>query len=161
MKIVLATSQAQALAAKKALSSGQSWATVVKKYSIDPTTKSTGGVLNGSTSRRRTRRSATRRSRRPRTSCSGRSRASSATTCSRSRRSRRARSRRSTQATALIKQQLSSQAQTSAQTAVDNTAKKHWLSQTTCDAAYAMSDCKGYKAPKSSTTSSTPTATTG
>ena len=49
MKIVLASSQANALAAKKALSSGQSWATVVKKYSIDPTTKSTGGVLNGVT----------------------------------------------------------------------------------------------------------------
>ena len=49
MKVVLASSQANALAAKKALSSGQSWATVVKKYSIDPTTKSTGGVLNGVT----------------------------------------------------------------------------------------------------------------
>ena len=42
MKIVLATSAANAAAAKKALSSGQSWATVVKKYSTDPTTKKHG-----------------------------------------------------------------------------------------------------------------------
>jgi foldase protein PrsA len=65
------------------------------------------------------------------------------------------------QATSLIKQQLSSQSQTSAQTAGDNKAKKDWLSQTTCVAAYAMADCKGYKAPKTATTSTTPTATTG
>ena len=47
MRIVLAKTQADANAAKKALESGQSWATVAKKYSTDPTTKSRGGVLNG------------------------------------------------------------------------------------------------------------------
>ena len=49
MEIVLTKTQAQALAAKKALESGQSWAAVAKKYSTDPTTKNTGGVLNGVT----------------------------------------------------------------------------------------------------------------
>ena len=39
------------------------------------------------------------------------------------------------QATPLIKQQLTSQTQTAAQTAVDNKAKKDWLSQTTCRGA--------------------------
>ena len=52
----------------------------------------------------------------------------------------------------MIQQTLTSQQQTNAQTAVDNAAKKHWLSQTKCRTAYAMADCTGYKAPKTSTT---------
>ena len=67
------------------------------------------------------------------------------------------------QATAVIRQTLSSQQQTSAQTAVDNTAKKNWRSQTSCRSAYAMADCSGYKAPKTTSSSSTSatTSTTG
>jgi foldase protein PrsA len=65
------------------------------------------------------------------------------------------------QATPLIKQQLTSQSQQTAQTAVDNHAKKDWLSQTTCRSGYAMADCKGYKAPKTATTGATGTPTTG
>ena len=49
MEIVLTKTQAEANAAKAALQKGQSWTTVAKKYSIDPTTKNTGGVLNGVT----------------------------------------------------------------------------------------------------------------
>ncbi|MDQ6731153.1 MAG: peptidyl-prolyl cis-trans isomerase, partial [Actinomycetota bacterium] len=45
MKIVLTKTQAQAVTAQKALKSGKSWAKVAKQYSIDPTTKNTGGVL--------------------------------------------------------------------------------------------------------------------
>jgi foldase protein PrsA len=66
------------------------------------------------------------------------------------------------QATTLIRQQLTSQQQQNAQTAVDNKAKKDWLSQTTCRGPYAMADCKGFKAPKTATTgSSTGSSTTG
>ena len=43
--------QANANAAKAALQSGQSWDTVAKKYSIDPTTKDTGGLLKGITAK--------------------------------------------------------------------------------------------------------------
>ena len=46
LRIVLTKTQSQAQAAKSALSSGQSWDAVAKKYSIDPATKSHGGVLN-------------------------------------------------------------------------------------------------------------------
>jgi hypothetical protein len=46
---------------------------------------------------------------------------------------------------------------TAAQTAVDAHAKKDWFKQTTCRSPYAMADCSGYKAPKTSASSATPT----
>ena len=63
------------------------------------------------------------------------------------------------QSTALIKQTLQSQLTTAAQTAVDNTAKKNWLKKTECLKLYAMADCNGYKAPKTTSTA-TPGAAT-
>ena len=64
------------------------------------------------------------------------------------------------QATPLIQQTLTGQQQTSAQTAVDSAAKKQWLSKTDCSKLYAMADCKGYKAPKTSTTTAPAAPTT-
>jgi foldase protein PrsA len=49
MRVILAKNQADAVAAKKALQSGQSWATVAKKYSTDPTTATTGSSTGTST----------------------------------------------------------------------------------------------------------------
>lgn len=45
--LVLASSRAKAKAARAALKSGQSWKEVTKKYSTDPQTKTTGGLLAG------------------------------------------------------------------------------------------------------------------
>ena len=61
-----------------------------------------------------------------------------------------AKTRSLAQSSALIKQTLLSQLQSAAQTAVNNHAKQDWLSKTQCQSAYAMADCKGYKAPKAS-----------
>ena len=53
------------------------------------------------------------------------------------------------QATPLIKQMLTSQADADrARPRSTSSAKKDWLSKTTCRAPYAMTDCNGYKAPK-------------
>ena len=161
MKIVLATSAANAAAAKKALSSGQSWATVVKKYSTDPTTKKTGGVLNGVTKQQEDTALANASFSAPANKLIGPVKGQFGYYVFEVTKITPSTQQTLAQATSLIKQQLSSQSQTSAQTAVDNKAKKDWLSQTTCVAAYAMADCKGYKAPKTATTSTTPTATTG
>ena len=97
------------------------------------------------------RRSTRPRSRRRRTRSSARSRASSATTCSRSTKIKPATQQTLAQATPLIKQILSGQPQTTAQTAVDKQAKKRLAEKTTCRSRYAMADCTGYKAPKTST----------
>jgi foldase protein PrsA len=163
MNIVLASSEANALKAKKALSSGQSWATVVKKYSIDPTTKSTGGVLSGVTKSQVETALANAAFTAPANKLLGPVKGQFGYYVYEVTKITPGTQQTLAQATSLIKQQLTSQAQTNAQTAVDNAAKKHWLNSTTCVAAYAMSDCKGYKAPKSSSTTSTgaATATTG
>jgi foldase protein PrsA len=47
LRVVLTRDKAAADKAKAALQSGQGWSAVVKKYSIDPATKATGGVLSG------------------------------------------------------------------------------------------------------------------
>ncbi len=54
-----------------------------------------------------------------------------------------------------IKQTLTAQARQTAQTSVDNAARKEYLSKTKCLSAYMMSDCSGYKPPKSATGSQT------
>ena len=159
MKIVLAKNQADANAAKKALQSGQSWAAVVKKYSTDPTTKSTGGVLNGVTKQQQDAALANAAFSAPVNKLMGPVKGQFGDYVFEVTKIKPSTQQSLATATPLIKQQLTSTAQTNAQTAVDNKAKKDWLSQTTCRAGYAMADCKGYKAPTTSSTSTT--ATTG
>jgi foldase protein PrsA len=47
LRVVLTKTKAKAAAAKKALASGQSWASVAKKYSIDEASRAQGGKLPG------------------------------------------------------------------------------------------------------------------
>jgi foldase protein PrsA len=160
MRIVLTKTQAQALAAKKALDSGQSWAAVAKKYSTDPTTKNTGGTLTGVTKQQQDATLANASFAAPVNKVAGPIKGQFGYYVFEVTNISPATQQTLTQATPLIKQQLATQNQTSAQTAVESKAKKDWLSQTTCRAQYAVSDCEGYKAPKSATTTSG-TATTG
>jgi foldase protein PrsA len=158
MRVILAKSQAQAEAAKKALQSGQSWATVAKKYSTDPTTKNSGGLLNGVTKQQADAALAQAAFSAPLNKLLGPVKGQFGYYVFDVTHVTPATHQTLAQATALIKQQLTTQTQQNAQTAVDNHAKTDWLSQTTCRTGYAMADCKGYKAPKTATTG---TATTG
>jgi foldase protein PrsA len=157
MQIVLTKTLAQANAAKAAIQHGQSWSAVAKKYSIDPS-KSSGGVLNGVTAGQQD---------------SDLSKAAFAAKPDilvgpvksqfgyyliRVTKVTPATQKTLAQSTALIKQTLQSQLTTKAQTAVDNQAKKDWLKKTSCRKIYAMADCNGYKAPKTTSTA-TPGAT--
>lgn len=149
--VVLTKTQADANKAKAALSSGQSWKDVAKKYSIDPS-KSQGGVLNGVTVGQQD---------------AGLTKAAFAAAPGKLvgpvktqfgyylikvTKVNPATQRSLAQSTALIKQTLQTQLQTQAQTAVDSHAKKDWYKKTSCKTLYAMADCNGYKAPKTTST---------
>ncbi|MDQ6834971.1 MAG: peptidyl-prolyl cis-trans isomerase [Actinomycetota bacterium] len=154
LRVVLTKTASQANAARRALMHGQSWKAVTKKYSIDPTTKNKGGLVSGVTAGQ------------------GSSALSSVAFGPTAKLGRvvgpvkgqfgyyvlevtkitPAKARSLAQSTVLIKQTLTSQLQTTAATAVNNTAKSHWLSKTSCKASYSMADCSGYKPPKASPT---------
>jgi foldase protein PrsA len=155
MRIVLTKSAGQAAAARKALQSGQSWNVVAKKYSTDPTTKNNGGLLTGVTAGQQD---------------AALSKAAFAAHANKLlgpikgqfgyyvlevTKITPAQHRSLAQSSALIKQTLTSQLQTQAQTKVDSSASKDWKSKTKCKATYAMADCSGYKAPKSSSSATT------
>jgi foldase protein PrsA len=151
MEIVLTKTQAQAAAAKAAIEHGQSWKDVAKKYSIDPS-KSTGGVLNGvSAGQQDSALSKAAFAASPNTLV-GPVKSQFGYYLIKVTKVNPATQRSLAQSTALIKQTLQSQLTTQSQTAVDNHAKKDWLKKTSCRKLYAMADCTGYKAPKTSST---------
>jgi foldase protein PrsA len=158
MRIVLAKTAADATAAKNALQSGQSWATVAKKYSTDPTTKNNGGLLTGVTQGQQDAALTTAAFAAPVNKLVGPVKGQFGYYIVEVTSITPATHKSLAQATTTIHQQLTTQASQTAQTAVANQAKKDWLSQTTCRSLYAMADCKGYKAPKTATTG-TSTAT--
>jgi foldase protein PrsA len=161
IRVVLAKTQADATAAKTALGKGQSWTTVAKKYSTDPTTKNSGGLLNGVTKAQADPALASVAFSAPANKVMGPVKGQFGYYVFEVIKIKAATHQTLAQATTLINQQLTQQSKQSAQTAVDNKAKKDWLSQTTCRGPYAMADCKGYKAPKTSTTGSSTSSTTG
>ena len=151
LRIVLAKTQSQASAARQALQHGQSWNAVARKYSTDPTTKNKGGVLDGVTAG---------------TQDAALSKAAFAASPNKLEgpvkgqfgyyvlevtKVTAATQKSLAQSTSLIKKTLTGQKQQAAQTAVDAQVKKDYLSRTMCAKPYAMADCKGYKAPKTST----------
>jgi foldase protein PrsA len=157
MRIVLTKTAAQAEAAKKALQKGQSWTVVAKKYSTDPTTKNKGGVLTNVTAGQQDAALSKAAFVAPANKVLGPVKGQFGYYILEVTKITPATQRSLATSTALIKQTLSGQLTQAAQTAVDNQAKKDWLSKTTCRAEYAMADCKGYKAPK--TTTAAPGAT--
>ena len=161
IRVVLAKNAADAAAAKKALDSGQSWAKVAKKYSTDPTTKNTGGLLTGVTKSQADPALASVAFTAPLNQVTGPVKGQFGYYVFDVIKDTPATHQSLAQATTLIKQQLTSQAQQNAQTAVDSHAKKDWLSQTSCRSGYAMADCSGYTAPKTATTGSSTGTTTG
>jgi foldase protein PrsA len=161
IRIVLTKTQAQAAAAKAALGHGQSWKVVAKKYSTDPS-KTNGGLLPGVTKGQEDKAldtaafaAATKTNK-----VYGPIKGQFGYYVFEVTKVTKASQQSLAQATALIQQTLTGQQQTTAQTAVDKVAKQQWLAKTDCLKTYAMADCKGYKAPKTSTTTAPAAPTT-
>jgi foldase protein PrsA len=159
IRIVLTKTQAQAQAAKQALSKGQSWTVVAKKYSTDPQTKNKGGQLTGVTKGQEDKALDSAAFAAKTNKIYGPVKGQFGYYVFEVTKITKAMQQSLTQASALIQQTLTGQQQTKAQTAVDSVAKSQWLAKTKCRSQYAMADCSGYKAPKTSTTT-TPGATT-
>jgi foldase protein PrsA len=155
IRIVRTKSRAQAQAAKGALSSGQSWDAVAKKYSVD-TTKSSGGLLKGVTKGQEEQALDTAAFAAPQNKLLGPIQGQFGFYVFEVTKIKRSTQQSLAQATPQIQQLLTAQAQTSAQNAVDSTAKSHWQHKTSCRKAFSMMDCAGVKATSSS---STPTPT--
>ena len=155
MRIVLAKTQAQAEAAKQALSHGQSWTVVAKKYSIDPTTKNKGGQLNGVTKGQQDAALSTAAFSAQVNKIIGPIKGQFGYYVIQVTKIVPATSRSLAQSTPLIKQTLTQQSQSAAAAAVVAQAKKDYQAKTSCKSGYSMADCSGYKAPKASASTST------
>jgi foldase protein PrsA len=151
IRIVLAKTAAEANTAKSALRSGQSWNAVAKKYSSDPTSKNNGGLLVGVSKGQEDAALDRAAFSAPANQLVGPVKGQFGYYVFEVTKITTAKQQTLAQATPLIRQTLTGQQQTSAQTAIDKTASKHWKGKTSCRSPYAMADCKGYKAPKTST----------
>jgi foldase protein PrsA len=159
IRIVRTSTEKQALAAKAALASGQSWDAVAKKYSIDTATKSKGGQLLGVKKGQEEQALDSAAFSASVNKVVGPVKGAFGYYVVEVTKIKPATQQTLAQATPLIQQTLSGQAQTNAQTAVDKKAKSDFLHKTQCRSAYAMADCSGYKAPKTSSTSTAAPAT--
>jgi foldase protein PrsA len=153
IEIILTKTEAAAKKAKQEVESGKSFASVAKRVSIDPTSKATGGTLQGVVKgqEEKTLDAAIFAAKAnvlsgPVTTpfgfyiyeVTGISPGSPETQA---------------QAQSSIKQQLTA---TQQQTALSNFVKefkKRWTGRTDCRAGYVVADCKQYKAPKTTSTS--------
>ncbi|HZE05896.1 MAG TPA: peptidyl-prolyl cis-trans isomerase, partial [Solirubrobacteraceae bacterium] len=153
MRIVLTKTQAEAEAAKKALENGQSWNAVAKKYSTDPTTKNNGGLLTGVSAGQQDAALSKAAFAAPLNKLEGPIKGQFGYYLVKVIKVTPASQKSLAQSTPLIKQTLTTQLQTTAQTKVNDHASKQFKSKTKCKSQYAMADCAGYKPPKSSSTS--------
>jgi foldase protein PrsA len=154
LRIVLTTTLAKANAAKKALQSGQSWKTVAKTYSTDASTKNSGGQLLNVIKGQQDTALDNAAFSNPTGKLVGPVKGQFGYYIVEVTRIIAAKQQSLAAATPTIRSTLTGQAQSTAQTAVDNAAKKAWLAKTQCASAYAMADCSNYKPPKTSTSTS-------
>jgi foldase protein PrsA len=159
IRIIRTNKLAQAKAAKRALKRGRSWTVVAKKYSVDATTKSRGGLLPGVTKGQQEHALDTAAFSVAMNKVVGPIHGQFGYYVFEVTRIITPTKQSLAKATPLIRQILTGQTQTNAQTAVDNQAKKDWLKKTKCRSDFAMADCSGYKAPKTSSSATPPAQT--
>jgi foldase protein PrsA len=158
--LVRTTTAAKAQAAYNALKSGQSWDTVAKQYAADAASKANGGLLSGVTNGEEEKAANTVIFSSPTGKVVGPVKGLFGYYVIEVVKITPATQKTLAQSTAQIKQLLTSDSQQTAETAVNNAVKKAWQSKTLCRSTYMAADCKGYVAPKTTTTPATTTPAT-
>lgn len=159
MRMVLAKTEANANAAKAALKSGQSWDAVAKKYSIDPTTKDSGGLLTGVTASEQDAALSKAAFAAPANQLEGPVKGQFGYYVFEVLKTTPATQETLAEATAAIKKQLTTQKEAAAEKAVNSLASSQWKSSTVCSKLFATTDCVNYVKPKAATTATAPTTT--
>jgi len=156
--IILTKTEAQAKEAKKEIESGKSFASVAKSKSIDPTSKAAGGELKGVVKGQEEAALNTAIFSAPLNKLSGPVKTPFGYYIYEVKSSTPGTQQSLAQSEASIKQQLTATQQQTALSKFVKEFKKTWTAKTDCRAEYVVMDCKQYKAPKTSSTSSTGTA---
>jgi foldase protein PrsA len=149
IRLVRTNSLLQAKLAKAALERGQSWCAVAKRYSLDAASRSSCGLLTGITPGEEEHALNAAVFSAPVGRLEGPVHGVFGYYVLEVTKVTPATHEPLAKAAPTIKQLLQSQYASAAQQAVDQQARKQWLSRTHCRSLYMMSDCAGYKAPKS------------
>jgi foldase protein PrsA len=162
--IILTKTEAQAKKAKQEVESGKSFESVAKSVSIDPTSKANGGKLTGVVKGQEEKALDTAIFAAKKNVLSGPVKTPFGYYIYEVTAITPGSQQTLKQAEASIKSQLTATQQQKALSTFVKEFKKKWMAKTECRSGYKIADCKGYKAPKTKSTSSaatpTPTATT-
>jgi foldase protein PrsA len=157
--IILTKTEAQAKKAKQEIESGKSFESVAKAVSIDPTSKANGGKLTGVVKGQEEKALDTAVFAAKKNVLSGPVKTPFGYYIYEVKTITPGSQQTLKQAEASIKSQLTATQQQKALSTFVKEFKKKWMAKTECRSGYQIADCKGYKAPKTTTTS-TPTAAT-
>ena len=158
LRVVLTRDETTANKAKAALASGQSWKTVVNKYSIDPATKATGGVLSGLSKGQQEKSFDSAIFSAPKGKLTGPIKTQFGYYVFQVQKETPATQQTLKQASPAIKQQLEAQNKQKADDTFNTDLRKKWKSKTNCRSGFIMRQCKN--APKETTTAAAAQAPT-
>ena len=151
--IILTKTEAQAKKAKQEIESGKSFESVAKRVSIDPTSKSNGGKLPGVVKGQEEKALDTAVFSAKKGVLTGPVKTPFGYYIFEVQKVTPGSQQSLKQAEASIKSQLTATQQQSALSKFVKEFKKKWTAKTECRTGFMVQDCKGYKAPKTSSTS--------
>jgi foldase protein PrsA len=149
LRVVLTRSKAKADQARAALQGGQSWASVAKKFSIDPASKAQGGVLSGLAKGQQEKAFDNAIFSAPKNKLTGPVKTQFGYYVFEVTKETAASQQTLKQATPAIRQQLDAQNKQKADDKFNQDLRKKWKAKTNCRDGYVMAQCKN--APKEKT----------
>jgi foldase protein PrsA len=149
LRVVLTRSKAKADQARAALQGGQSWASVAKKFSIDPASKAQGGVLSGLAKGQQEKAFDNAIFSAPKGKLTGPVKTQFGYYVFEVNKETPASQQSLKQATPAIRQQLDAQNKQKADDKFNQDLRKKWKAKTNCRDGYVMAQCKN--APKEKT----------